>query len=139
MKDVGVDCLLWVILTVIFDPTLQSNEHEPKCIGTLVPFTKGHVLGFWSQTDHTLKLPHNHSLALTIAIGVTQIFSFQIKKKLTAKKDVDKESIVIPIICSNLQSNHNFHLMEIYRMLKNYEHYTKCDTLHEKVSTSIKI
>ena len=29
--------------------------------------------------------------------------------------------------------------MEIYQMLNNYEHYTKCDTLHEKVSTSIKI
>lgn len=61
LKDIRVNCLLWVIWTVIFDLKLQLNDHEPKCVGTLVLLTKGHILRFWSQIEHNVKFSHNHS------------------------------------------------------------------------------
>ena len=61
LKNVSILLLSWVIWTVVFNLTLQSNDHKPKCVSTLVLHSKVGILKFWSQAQRNPKCPHNHS------------------------------------------------------------------------------
>ena len=87
LKDIMVNCLLWIILTVIFDLTLELNDHESKFVCTLCFFYALKVT-FW-DSEVKLSTPWSYH---TIIASLKSIWDFFIWnwKKLTTKKDVDQ-------------------------------------------------